>query len=296
MATIRFTDLIGVGTDMGQTDLFYGDAVRSTESMLRFSDGEFTITFNGDFATRRGDIVGDLDGMSERQNGVTIYTATDIGLDAAVVWAFAEADDTPGALRYLTSGDDAVFGTRFADVLLGGGGRDVLRGLGGKDRIDGGRGGDKLSGGDGGDRLEGGAGGDRLFGGAGDDRLEGGAGNDELIGGDGRNALTGGAGADDFVFAKLTDFGFGADRNVNVIRDFSRGDGDRIDVEALDANMLEAGFQAFHFIGRARFSDTAGELRFKAGMLSADVHGDGRADFFIELSDVDRLSASDFLL
>lgn len=96
-----------------------------------------------------------------------------------------------------------VFGTIFADRLIGNGqnnfffgngGRDEIRGLGGEDVLDGGEccpGGitplndDRIFGGAGNDRLEGGSGGDLLVGGAGSDRLRGEGGDDRIRARDG---------------------------------------------------------------------------------------------------------------
>ena len=66
-----------------------------------------------------------------------------------------------------------------------------------------------------------------LRGEAGNDSLDGKAGNDLLDGGTGRDQLTGGSGADRFRFATAGGFGTAqADR----ITDFSRGEGDRIEL------------------------------------------------------------------
>jgi Ca2+-binding RTX toxin-like protein len=74
--------------------------------------------------------------------------------------------------------------------------------------------------------VYGGGGDDTLIGGAGNDSLVGGSGNDRLIGGLGGNELTGGTGADHFVFKTALD---GSD----LIHDFSRAEGDKIDVSQL---------------------------------------------------------------
>jgi Ca2+-binding RTX toxin-like protein len=76
------------------------------------------------------------------------------------------------------------------------------------------------------DTLFGGNANDTLFGYAGFDTLVGGAGNDILIGGAGDDTLRGGLGADRFVLG----FGDGYD----TIADFSRAQGDRIDLRSID--------------------------------------------------------------
>lgn len=101
----------------------------------------------------------------------------------------------------------------------------VLVGTGGNDALSGGAGNDTLSGRSGADVLKGGGGDDRLNGEGGRDTLDGGSGNDTLTGGSGADLLTGGAGADRFVFTG-TDSG-------NHVTDFSRAQGDQIDITAL---------------------------------------------------------------
>ena len=86
-----------------------------------------------------------------------------------------------------------------------------------------------------------------LDGGAGNDYLSGGRRNDLLQGGTGKDVLIGDAGADDFVFKSVGEAGKGSARDV--IRDFSRAQGDDIDLSAIDANTKAAGNQAFSFIG-----------------------------------------------
>jgi hypothetical protein len=75
------------------------------------------------------------------------------------------------------------------------------------------------------DTINGAAGNDSLKGGAGNDTLNAGAGNDVLSGGVGNDALNGGSGSDTFVIAP----GGGAD----TVSDFSRPEGDRIDVRTI---------------------------------------------------------------
>ncbi|WP_455914790.1 retention module-containing protein [Pseudomonas syringae] len=82
---------------------------------------------------------------------------------------------------------------------------------------------------DGNDTLLGGNGNDILFGQGGNDILNGGNGNDILMGGKGNDILTGGAGADTFAW-KAGDTNSGG---FDVIKDFNKGEGDRIDLRDL---------------------------------------------------------------
>jgi len=170
----------------------------------------------------------------------------------------------------------------------------VLNGTTGNDSLNGAGGNDSLKGQAGNDRLTGGAGNDSLAGFTGADSLDGGAGNDWLIGGAGRDVLTGGTGADLFRFTALKDSAVGINRDV--VTDFVRSEGDRIDLSWIDANTRLAGDQAFAFIGGATFTRVAGQLRFAGGVLQADVNGDARADMEVTLQGVSTLLANDFVL
>lgn len=188
-----------------------------------------------------------------------------------------EGDD----VAYMGSGNDRVYAGGGADTIYGGSGNDILNGQAGNDTLYGGSGGDTLSGGDDADILYGGSGVDMLIGGAGADVLNGGAdddtiygdndsatavtggrdilsggfGNDTLKGGIGADTLFGNAGADTFVFVTETDLGYG---HTDVIRDFSRTEGDRIRLSSIDANRNIAGDQSFNLVGGP--SETAGDM------------------------------------
>ncbi|WP_410219198.1 M10 family metallopeptidase C-terminal domain-containing protein, partial [Paracoccus sp. (in: a-proteobacteria)] len=86
----------------------------------------------------------------------------------------------------------------------------------------------------------------------------------------------------------------------DVITDFNRSQGDKIDLSAIDANLLLSGDQAFRFVGTAGFSGAAGELRYEYSknvtLIHADTTGDGAADFTIELSRKTVLLEDDFIL
>ncbi|MEA3533349.1 calcium-binding protein [Rhizobium sp. CC-YZS058] len=114
--------------------------------------------------------------------------------------------------------------------------------------------------------------------------LNGMGGKDTLWGGLGADILTGGTGADQFVFKAVEESTL---RHPDVITDFSRKEGDRINLSAIDANTLRPGDQTFHFIGEKEFHKKAGELHVDyakgATVLSGDVNGDGKADFAIKL-------------
>lgn len=132
----------------------------------------------------------------------------------------------------------------------------------------------------------------------GDDRISGGSGADLIVGGAGRDVLSGGAGADIFGYDAASESG--PDRShADRIRGFSAIEGDAIDLSRIDADASRPGDQAFTNIGTAAFSGTAGELRYDlltgdGAVVSADVNGDGVADFMLVVRG-DVYAAQDFL-
>jgi Ca2+-binding RTX toxin-like protein len=146
---------------------------------------------------------------------------------------------------------------------------------------------------------------DQVTGGRYDDHLSGFNGNDVLIGGRGADWLSGGKGADRFVFKSVAE---SRGYNNDYITDFSRSQGDRIDLSKIDAK-TGAGNNAFTFIGTAEFSGQKGELRYDVvegeddygrvsytSYIEADVNGDGAADFELTLAKVGTITKSYFIL
>ncbi len=138
----------------------------------------------------------------------------------------------------------------------------------------------------------------RLQGNSGNNRLSGLGGQDTLTGGWGADSLTGGNGADTFFYWSPDD---SRPESRDIIQDFGRKFGDRLDLRAIDANSLIGGNQAFSFIGPVAFS-AAGQLRYvydavrEVGTLSADLDGDRLPDIAIELIKVKLMLQGDFLL
>ena len=230
------------------------------------------------------------------------------------------------------AGDDVLSGGADGDTLEGGDGNDSLTGFGGNDTLNGGNGNDVLIGSGGDDELRGGAGIDRLeFGyvaggvvadlaagtatggpGAGNDRLFGIENlvgtplGDRLAGNGGTNVLTGSYGADLLVGrggADRFDFNYRDESDPKApdrILDFSRMQGDKIDLTTMDANEQANGNQAFKFIGQGQFTGT-GQVRYYQQngdtILEADTDGTiAGAEPVIVLSGLHLLRASDFLL
>ncbi len=124
-------------------------------------------------------------------------------------------------------GDDLLEGGRGRDKLYGGRGDDVLRGGDGADRLYGQRGDDLLEGGEGRDRLYGKSGADRLYGGPGDDRLYGGSGDDFLDPGPGDDRVHGGGGRDVLRIAgDSADYSLVRRGKAWILEDLEPGDGD----------------------------------------------------------------------
>ncbi|MDG5750921.1 calcium-binding protein [Qipengyuania sp. XHP0211] len=195
-------------------------------------------------------------------------------------------------------GSDEIVGGNGEDTIFGGLGVDTISGAGGNDLLYGGDQGDILSGGGGADELHGGTGSDSLSGDSGADDLFGEGGNDTLAGGFGVDTLTGGTGGDTFVFASLGHSSSSAGA-ADTITDFSKAQGDIIDLSAIDANANVGGNQGFAFVGQSAFSGTAGELRYEYDgggdtLLLLDVDGDGSSDMTVRLTGEIALTGAQF--
>jgi len=191
----------------------------------------FTVTGLGsnDVAARQLDLAGNLSGEGH-------LNFTLIGATATLPLTFTGTGDGSDTLTSTgnpgtgTPNADTIRGNDGAngDSILAGEGNDIVYGRGGTDTINGGGGADTLYGQAGADSLFGGTGTDALYGGSGNDRIVGFDDGDKIVGGYGADTLTGGGGADVFVFNDLKD-------TNDVITDFTRSDGDRIDIRALAA-------------------------------------------------------------
>lgn len=156
-----------------------------------------------------------------------------------------------------------------------------------------------LSGGDGTDTQLGLGGNDALAGEAGNDSLDGGDGDDALLGGEGRDNLRGGQGFDVFSYTAAIE-STTANAGRDTILDFEVG-ADRIAFNLFDASTVQAGQQAFTFIGTDRFAtDTPGQLRYTVSatgiVLSGTLDNDTTADFAIAIQGVFALGLEDLIL
>ena len=138
-----------------------------------------------------------------------------------------------------------------------------------------------------------------LTGNALDNVLRGNSAGNILDGGIGADDLKGGAGADTFLFDDGEFGGLGTSTCDRII-DFTRSDGDLIDLSAVDANSALAGDQAFAFIGTGAFTNVAGQLRYEQiggnTYVFGDTNGDGIADFLLRLDGSHALVGGDFVI
>ena len=242
--------------------------------------------------------------MRNRFSEATDYRIADDELAGMVSFARREK-------IVLTNGDDEYVGGNRDEVILALRGDDLVEGARGRDVIRGGRGNDNLAGGRGADFIQGGAGNDDLNGEHGRDRLIGGDGNDSLEGRGGADHFLGGLGADQ---VRVNADGADGRRDTVVYTSVSESSGgeidrlsaiqpgeDKIDLSAIDADVTTPEDDAFHFIGTAAFSGTAGELQCFFNAIYADIDGDGNADFEVDITSyasggTDILHAHDFVL
>jgi Ca2+-binding RTX toxin-like protein len=295
----------------GGNDRLFGDAGNDTllggtgddeltggagADLLRGDDGRDVLR-GGAGADRLEGRDGDDNLLGEADNDLLVGGAGNDGLDGG----------TGNDVLLGQDGDDRLNGREGNDRLIGGDGRDILHGEAGNDRLEGRGGNDSLFGGDGSDLLFGANGADRLDGGVGNDRLlglddadilRGAAGNDRLIGGRGADTLLGGGGADTFELRATDETGTSA-AAADLISDFNRAQGDRIQLWAIDSDITAAGNQVFAFVGSAAFSD-AGQIRFTTGggetriLLNTDA--DAAAEAMIRVRGIHTPTADWFAL
>lgn len=129
----------------------------------------------------------------------------------------------------------------------------------------------------------------------GNNRLIGRGGRDTLEGGLGKDRLTGGTQADRYLLRRAGHSLPGSSRR-DVITDFRRSEGDRIDLARIDANSRASGNQAFRWIGGKSFTGIPGQLRYSNGIVAGDLNGDKKTDFEIQLIGSPSLSAAQIIL
>lgn len=128
-----------------------------------------------------------------------------------------------------------------------------------------------------------------------DDNINGGNNSDLLIGFAGNDALNGGASADLliaggdsnlYVYTSASDSVAARNKQDQIIEFNPRRD--KIDLSPIGDNLT--------FIGKQKFSNTAGEVRFTPGHLQLDSNGDGKAELEILLLGTSRLTSNNLIL
>ena len=133
---------------------------------------------------------------------------------------------------------------------------------------------------------------DSMYGGFGNDVLDGGDGHDVLNGGKGADTLTGGLGSDTFEFLSADKFGSGL--HTDVITDFTAGE-DRIlfNEGFFDLAIVET-FSGMNELPHFIFPQVEVIFDAETHRLTADMNGDGEADFALVLQGVTEISIFDF--
>jgi serralysin len=272
---------------------------------------------------------------NHREDGSSIFLG--LGADQYIGLGFGSFATEAGDAIFGGQGNDRFAFSTFKSTYNGGNDNDIFFSQGQRNIINGGAGIDMVSyrpreGGDGGvtinlqtqrvltgsiavevlssienaegsaqnDDISGNGMANRLLGGDGQDSLFGGAGADSLTGGMGLDGLTGNAGADTFIYTTASHAAVFGDFAEEIL-DFSRAEGDRIDLRSIDADSGVPGNQSFVFRGTAAFTGDQRQLRFLANgpdqvVIQGDRTGDGVADFQILLDGITTLRATDFLL
>ncbi|MBM6583183.1 VCBS domain-containing protein [Microvirga sp. BT689] len=138
--------------------------------------------------------------------------------------------------------------------------------------------------------IKAGDGNDWVHGGAGNDTLLGEVGNDTLIGGAGADTLTGGSGKDTYVFESVSD-SVNQVGQYDRISDFSRAQGDRVDLSAL-------GLITWNGKGGALGGGVASAWYAPGGggaILFVDRDGNGSAEMRIDLWGTTTIMAADLI-
>ena len=141
------------------------------------------------------------------------------------------------------------------------------------------------------DRTVTASGDETLTGGSGNDTLIGSAGDNVLMGSLGADRLEGGGGQDRFVWQAATE---STPLSIDEIVDF--GDDDLIDLSSLDADITQAGRQAFQWLGAESFTGDAGQLRYADDQLQGDINGDGLSDLVIGVQNLNPMDSGFLIL
>lgn len=260
--------------DSGDTKVITSVNTSGTQGSVAIADGGTTLTYT---------VADAFQALQTGQNGSDTFTYTmrdsaGATSTASVTLSIIGANEPVVIVSPPAPGPGAIVGGAGDDIIAGTAGADTIYGQAGKDT------------------LSGGASADTLYGGADNDTLDGGAGNDVLNGGLGRDDLTGGAGADTFRFYTASESN--DPTKPDRIRDFTRAEGDKIDLSLIDANTVLGGNN--DFVVSSSFTGAAGQITITfdpatGSLVQGDVNGDGAADFVFTVDKV-AVTGVDFLL
>lgn len=274
-----------VGGDSGN-DRLYGGAGVDT---LSGGNGQDLIVGGAGADVLAGGADGN-DTLSYAGSTAGVVVALTFGSSNTGVGGDAQGDVIGGFSDIIGSASsDRLTDTLKTAVAFGGNNNSFFGGLGN----------DTLVLGGGVDDGHGGAGNDVLWGEVGNDLLYGDAGNDALVGGTGMDRLWGGLGADRFVFRAVNETTTAA-VGRDIVHDFNRIEGDKIDLRTIDADNSVALNQAFTFIGNVAFDGRHGLLHAVVSganlLVTGDINGDKVADFSILVANTTTLAGTDFLI
>ncbi len=268
----NYVDIAGFFVN-GVNYAYFGNDKSAPLSVLDKNLGNFQNNANGQFAI-------EYDGISSK---LTIFAPVIQGLNT-IKLAVADTNDT----IY----DSALFASNLRLSQTGASGLvKTIDGTDGKDNLKGTKNlAEYFSAGAGNDTVLALAGNDVLDLGLGKDTGNGGNGLDLIIGGLGKDLMIGGKGADTFQFVNLLD-SKKTHAKADIVEDFTRKQGDKIDLSALDL---------FTFIGKKAFHKVAGEVHYVSGdggvYLEGDATGDGKVDTAIFIKGITKVVFADLVL
>lgn len=136
--------------NMGQIYAWDGDIPIATESQIRVTDGYRVQDYFGSFSYNDYGLSGGyVTSANAYENGIIQFSVSGFNANAILVESYIDDGDITGALSYILSGNDNVYGSAGDDVILGFVGNDNLYGGEGNDTFIGESGNDFIEGGNG---------------------------------------------------------------------------------------------------------------------------------------------------
>lgn len=138
---------------------------------------------------------------------------------------------------------------------------------------------------------------DRIIGDGLANTMSGGGGNDRIAGGKGADTLWGEAGKDTFFYKAVGESPV-QNGKFDLIMDFDRAEGDKIDVSTIDANIGKSGNQAFRFDPQGDGAGKTGQISYWIDGGKTHIYGnidkDKKAEFHVVVNGEIDLQGSDF--